>query len=56
MLGRERVDAVAEAARRHREHAAELAAAEDADRGAGQNRRASRQRVAPDRVGDLDSR
>ena len=35
VIGRERVDAVAETARRHREHAAELPAAKHADGGAG---------------------
>jgi hypothetical protein len=35
VFGRQRVDAVAEAARRHGKHASKLAAAEDADGGAG---------------------
>ena len=38
VLGRERVHAIAEAARGHGEHAAELAAAQHADRRAGRNR------------------
>ncbi len=50
VLGRERVDAVAEAPRRHGEHASQLPAAEHADRRAREDRcERSRERVAPDR-------
>ena len=38
VLGRKRVDAIAETPRRHREHAAELASAEHADGGTWENR------------------
>ena len=54
VFGRERMDAIAQPPRGHREHAAELTAAEDADHRAGRDRRAqSRKRVAANRVGNL---